>query len=116
MIVSGISLLLLAGGVAHPVECRMESCCCTTEITEDLALQQGHCGCGCGSFEESQVPDQSAVTVAVTDSKPLQSKFDYVTETGNGIFDDSKYCLSEQEISSHSPPLILDYRYTPLLC
>jgi hypothetical protein len=116
VIVSAASLFLLAGGAVNPVECGMGSCCCMPEITDDPALQQGHCGCGCGAFEESQVPDQSAVTIAVVDSKPIQTKFDYIVETDNGLFENLDYRFSEREKPSHSPPLILDNKYTPLLC
>jgi hypothetical protein len=116
VIVSAAALLLIAGGAAYPIECGMESCCCMPEITDDLALQQGHCGCGCGAFEESQVPDQSAVTIAVFDTKPLQSKFDYIAETDNSLFENLNYRFSERETPAHSPPLILDNKYTPLLC
>jgi hypothetical protein len=116
VLVSAASLLLLAGGAVYPVECGMGSCCCMPEITEELSLQQGHCGCGCGSFEESRVPDQNALTIAVLDTKPVQTEFDYIVETDNSLFEDLDYRFSEREKTSHSPPLILDNRYTPLLC
>jgi len=116
VIVSAIGLLLIAAGAVYPVECGMGSCCCMPEITDDLAFQQGHCGCGCGQFEQSQVPDQSAVTVALSEVKPVQAEFDYIIETDNGIFENSALCFSTREKSSHSPPLMLDNKYTPLLC
>ena len=116
LIFSAASILLLAGGAAHPVECGTGLCCCMTEITDNQAFHQGHCGCGCGQFEQSQVPDQSAVTVAVLGSKPVQTKFDYIVESDKWIFENLIYCFIEQEKSSHSPPLILDNKYTPLLC
>ncbi|UCC79488.1 MAG: hypothetical protein JSW64_14670 [Candidatus Zixiibacteriota bacterium] len=115
-VISAASLLLLAGGAANPVVCGMESCCCMPEITDDPALQQGHCDCGCGQFEQSQVPDQSAVTTAILDTKPIQTKYDFIIESDNDLFEDSNTCLIPLEKSSHSPPLILDNRYTPLLC
>ena len=116
VIVSAASLFLLAGGAAYPFECGTGACCCMTEITDNQAFHQGHCGCGCGQFEQSQVPDQSAVTIAVLDSKPVQTKYDYIIETDNGIFENANYRFSEREKPSHSPPLILDNKYTPLLC
>lgn len=115
-VISATSLFLLAGGAAYPVVCGTGSCCCMPEITDDLAFQQGHCGCGCGQFEQSQVPDQSAVTTAILDTKPIQIKYDFIVENDNGLFEDSNTCLITLERSSHSPPLILDNRYTPLLC
>lgn len=116
LIVSVASLLMLAGGAAHPVECGKTSCCCMPETTDDLAFQQGHCGCGCGQFEQSQVPDQSAVNMALSENQPLQTKFDYIVETGNEFFENNNLNFITEEISSHSPPLILDNSYTPLLC
>ena len=116
LIVSVASLLMLAGGAAHPVECGKSSCCCMPETTDDLAFQQGHCGCGCGQFEQSQVPDQSAVTIALSEIKPVETKFDYAVEIDNDVFENINFHFYVQENSSHSPPLILDNRYTPLLC
>jgi len=116
LIVSAASLFFLAGGAAYPVECGMGSCCCMPEITDNLVFQQGHCGCGCGQFEKSQVPDQSAETAAVLDTRPIQTKFDYIIKNDNGNFENTNSHFIEQEKSSHSPPLILDNKYKPLLC
>jgi hypothetical protein len=115
-IVSVASLFLIAGGVAYPVVCGMESCCCMPEITDDLALQQGHCGCGCGQIEQSRVPDESAVTIGLSEIKPVETNYDYIIETDNTLFEDLDFNYSFQEKTSHSPPLLLDNRYTPLLC
>jgi len=115
-VISATSLFLLAGGAAYPVVCGTGSCCCMPEVTDDLALHQGHCDCGCGQFEQSQVPDQSAVTVAVLDTKPIETKFDYTVEIDNDILEKINFQISIQEKTSHSPPLIPDNRYTPLLC
>lgn len=115
-VISATSLFLLAGGAAYPVVCGTGSCCCMPEITDDLAFQQGHCGCGCGQFEQSQVPDQSAVSTAILNVKPIQTKHDFIIENDNDLFEDSNTFFITLEISSHSPPLILDIRYTPLLC
>jgi hypothetical protein len=86
------------------------------EVTDDLAFQQGHCGCGCGQFERSQAPDQSAVTIAVVDTRPVQAEFEFIIENDNILFDYDNSFTSIQANHSHSPPLILDNRYTPLLC
>lgn len=115
-VISATSLFLLAGGAAYPVVCGTGSCCCMPEITDDLAFQQGHCGCGCGQFEQSQVPDQSAVTIAIVDTKPVETKFDYAVAIDSDIIENINSFFSIQEKSSHSPPLILDNRYKPLLC
>ena len=116
LIVSAASFLLLAGGVAYPVECGMASYCCMPEITDNLAFQQGHCGCGCGQFEEPQVPRQNAVTAAVPDTKPLQTEFDFIIENESHLIDGLNSGFIEPEILSCPPPLILDNIYTPLLC
>ena len=116
VIVSATSLLLLAGSAAYPVDCGMSSCCCMAEITDDLSFQQGHCGCGCGSFEESQVPDQSAVNNAILDIRAVQTDFDFIIGNENGIFENANSCFITREKFSHSPPLILDNKYRPLLC
>jgi hypothetical protein len=86
------------------------------EVTDDLAFQQGHCGCGCGQFEESQVPDQSAVSVAVVDTRPVETEIEYIVENDDILFDSDNSFSQNHENHSHSPPLILDNRYTPLLC
>jgi hypothetical protein len=116
VIVSVAGLLMLAGGAINPVECGTGSCCCMPETTDDLALQQGHCGCGCGAFEESQVPDQSAVTLGLSEIKPAETKFDYIVEIDSDIFENINSCFGFQERFTHSPPLILDNKYKPLLC
>ena len=86
------------------------------EPTDDLAFQQGHCGCGCGQFEESQVPDLTSVTIVETNPEPVKTNFEYIIEKDDFIFADLTSFIISQDNYSHSPPLILDNKYTPLIC
>jgi hypothetical protein len=114
--ISVASLLLMAGGVAYPVECGTDKCCAMPEIADDPGIHQGHCGCGCGQFEEPQVPDQSAETIATLETGPVQTDHDYYIENESVIVENADSVNSNLENNLHSPPLILDNKYTPLLC
>jgi len=116
VVISISGLFLLAGGAAHSVNCGQKSCCCVPEPVDHLALQQGDCGCSCGQVEQSQVPEQSAIAIAISDIKPAETKFDYAVKIDNNIIEKLNFQYAVQEISTHSPPLIIDNRYTPLLC
>ena len=116
LIFSVTGILMLAGAVAYPVECGKTSCCCMPDQTDDLAFQQGHCGCGCGQFEESQAPGQTAIMISVANTEPVKSDFEYTIETNDFLFADRISFNLSQDNNSHSPPLILDNKYKPLIC
>jgi hypothetical protein len=115
-VIAGISLLIVAGGAASPLQCGVKSCCLMPESEGNTAYQQAPCGCGCGQFEEPLVPDNSAVMAAISEANPIPTKFDYIFEKENTVTWELIPRFIQREEFPHSPPLKPDIIYKPLLC
>lgn len=116
-VIAAVGFFVIAGSATYPVaRCNMKTCCMMPDFGGDFGIHQGPCGCGCGEYQEPQEIDQSAVITAIAEINPLPTSFDYIVENDNNISGELIPQYIEREEFSHSPPLIPDNRYTPLLC